>query len=175
MTNLGPIALGLPLFFVACASTPLESRLQDFMDLVRQGGSDQEGLRALNSLDRQLADSDLPELEAFALRETSRPAGFGFVRILLERNRFEGAAKVALKSVQGDEHPDYRMWKWWHSNFEEHPRSKELGKGFMDAILAEFDRGDDARRLHIARVFRLGEQESRLPTGEFKRKIGYAK
>jgi hypothetical protein len=169
------MALGLPFFFFACASSPLESRLQEILDLSRRGGSDQEGLRALNSLDRQLADSKLPELEAFALRDTSRPAGFGFVRLLLERNRFEGAAKVALKSVQGDERPDYRMWKWWHVNVEEHPRSKELGKGFMEAILAEFDRGDDARRLHIARVFRLGEQESRLSTEEFKRKIGYPK
>jgi hypothetical protein len=175
MTNLGPIALGLPFFFVACAWPPLESRLQEIVDLGQRGGSDQEGLRALNSLNRQLADSDLPELEAFALRDTSRAAAFGFVRILLERNRFEGAAKVALKALQRDEHPDYRMWKWWDSNFKEHPRSKELGKGFMDAILAEFDRGDDARRLHIARVFRLGEPESHLSTEEFKRKIGYTK
>ena len=112
-------------------------------------------------------------MEAFSLRDSSRPAAFAFARILIFRGRYPVAARITLGNLERDENPAYVMWKWWNHSFEGRPRSAELGRGFMDAIFQEFERGDAPTRLLIARVFRKGEPESRLSTEEFKQAIGY--
>ena len=157
----------------ACASSPLEGRLQQFLSEAKSRVGDDELLRALEGLNSRIRDSDLPRVEEFALEETSRPAGFAFVRLLIDRDRFAGAARVALKSLEGRESPAYAMWKWWDANFGNRPNSKELSLRFVDGLLIEFERGTAARRLLIATLFSKGEAESRLSVAEFKRVISY--
>src|SRR5665213_2057969 len=105
-------------------------RLRGFVVVARQKDITNDALlKALNDLSQQVKDEHLATVETFALTEEAKPATWAFARILVERNRYDGAADVIVTSLLSEKkNRGYSMWKRWEYFFGEREDYKEMSR-----------------------------------------------
>jgi hypothetical protein len=90
---------------------------------------------ALERFDATLSEDDLPALEAFGLSPEGRTLGFGIVRILAERRRFDGAAQVLVATLSGREEVSSAAFaQWWELGFRGRPDYEPFTREFASAL-----------------------------------------
>ena len=93
-------------------------------------------MAAIKELSKKIPDDRLPIVEGFGLTDDAKDYRFGFVYLLVDRNRFDSAARLIVKSVAGTEQDrEYIMWKWWEGNFGERKDYIELSHRIGGALL----------------------------------------
>lgn len=135
---------------------------------------DNDALAAIKELSKKIPDDRLPIVEEFGLTDDAKDFRFGFVYLLVERNRFDSAARLIVKRMaETEQDHEYIMWKWWEGNFGERENYKELSHQIGDALLRQFDNGDEKTKLIVAEIFGKGKTEATMNLSEFKKAIGY--
>ncbi len=75
--------------------------------------NDARALRQLDEFSKQIADPQLASVEKFAVSDDAKSCRFLFVRLLVDRDRYDAAAHVIVKSLsEVDKDRNYVMWKW---------------------------------------------------------------
>jgi hypothetical protein len=135
---------------------------------------DRQGWLLVGRLSWQTSDEHLSEVETFALRPEAKPVRFCLAGLLIQRKRFDAAARVIvceLNERKGDR--QYGMWKWWEYHFRERADYEELSLKITDGFLHQFEHGTEDERITIAEIFGLGLQEAHMTVANFKMAIHY--
>jgi hypothetical protein len=135
--------------------------------------NDAKALRQLDEISKQIADPQLASVEKFAVSDDAKSCRFLFVRLLVDRDRYDAAAHVIVKSLsEVDKDRDY-MWKWWETMYGDRNEYKKMSHQIVDSLLRIFEKGNESEKLIVANIFRKSEKEAKLNVEEFKKAIGY--
>ncbi len=132
-----------------------------------------EFLAATKELSKKIPDEQLPKVETFGLSRDAKGMRFAFVPLLVDRGKYDSAARLIIKDLDESGKDREYMWKWWETMFGERKEYKELSHQFGEARLRQFDHGDDKTRLIVAEIFGKGEAETKMSLDDFKKAINY--
>ena len=137
--------------------------------------NDEDALKAIRELSKQIPDSQLPIVEKYGLSDEAKDLQFPFALLLIERNSYDPAARLIVNRLGKQvKHRQYAMWNWWESHFGKRENAKELTRRITESFLREFDKGDPKTKLVVAQIFGKGETESKMTLEDFKKSIGYS-
>lgn len=123
---------------------------------------------------KQLNDEESKQLLNYALSEDGIACRFLVAQIFIYKDNYENAAKAILSFVVlNPEERRYRTWKWFETVFGERDNYKKVSLQFTDALLHQFESGDEATKIAIADLFSQGEEAAKLSLAEFKKLIKY--
>lgn len=157
------------------------ARLQQFVTVERAfqdsplglEAGDRQAWLACDRLSRRTRDNELSDVEAFAVRPEAKEVRWLLAGVLIQRNRFDAAARVFVCALTED--PDNRkcrMWKWWDYHFSKRADFKEMNRKIAEGFLRQFERGTAEERMVIAEVFGKGRPEAEMNAGDFRKAIG---
>ena len=122
-----------------------------------------------DGISRSMTVADVATLERYAASSEAKPFSFLWARLLVQRERYDMAARVIVSALADEpENREYRLWKWWAVSFKERPDYKQMTQRLDSGFLKEFATGPEARRLVVAQLFGKGAAEARLSVEEFK-------
>jgi hypothetical protein len=130
--------------------------------------------KALVEFEPTVGDKDLEAVASFAVSKDGASVRCLLAHLLVDRGRFDAAAKVVLFDLVADpENRSYRLWKWWEWNYSDRKNYKELSRSFCDALLGQFDTANAETKLAVSELFGKGEKEAKMPLQQFKDSIHY--
>jgi hypothetical protein len=139
---------------VAISKEPPAVTDEDLRFLERRG-ADAEGyppadlavLVALERFDETLTEEDLPALEAYGSSHEGRALGFGIVRLLAQRRRFDAAARVLVATLSGrSDLSSVAFAKWWQFGFGGRPDYEAFTSEFASALRRLAESGTPEQR-----------------------------
>lgn len=123
---------------------------------------------------KTLSDKECFAATEFALSDDGKSLRWLLAYLMVDRGRFDDVARLVVADLRDDiENRSYRTWKWWEVSFGERKDYMRMSRQFGDALLRQFDAGNDETRIVIAELFGKGSEEAKLGLAEFKRAIRY--
>jgi hypothetical protein len=149
------------------------SLLKQFCDEIKSDTTFDVGFRQLAELSKKIINQQLQTVEQFALEKEAEQVRWFLVMLLVERNQFDGAARVIVQGPIGEKDKDYILWKGWDHFFGKRIDYRELSLQLVDALLRQFEKGEAQQKLVVAELFRKGPAEAKMDVEDFKKAINY--
>lgn len=128
----------------------------------------------LNKLSKNIAEAQLPAVEAYALTKQGEKLRWWLAFFFVERGKFDSAAHLYVEDlVHRKEQRSYVMWKYWESYFIERKDYRDLSHRISISLMRQFETGNAEYKLVVAELFGKGEAESKLTVEEFKKAIDW--
>lgn len=120
-----------------------------------EAGPDLVGLGRTLLFAQSLEETQLADVERFALKTEALPYAFVFARVFVERKRLESAARLLVASLREVPRPERasHCWRWWSVTFEHRVDLPGLTRDIAYAFLAVAEAGDDGAKEVVADLF----------------------
>ena len=130
----------------------------------------------LKNLSQNLSDSQLPDVEHYALTKDGEGMRWWLAFFFVERGKLDSAAHLFVDAlVRKKENRSYVMWKYWESCLGERKDFKELSRNFGSALVRQFEVGNAEYKQVVAELFGKGETEAKMSVEDFKKAIDFDK
>jgi len=108
---------------------------------------------------KTLRDEELPAVEEFGASVEGRTIRWPLVFVLVDRKRFDGAARLVVASalLRPQDERSFATWKWWETAYGTRDDYFRITRDVSLALLKRFENGTDVERRAIADV--LGEKD----------------
>lgn len=148
----------------------IAAHLQKLKSLVEQDSPDDDAIRKeLERLNKAISDEQLPAVEKYAALPEAKTIAWPLAWLFVERGRFDSAAELMVNQLsEVKENRAYRLWKWWEYSFGKRDDYQRLNKEITEALLKQFDKGPEARKLVIVELFGKNAKDAKLSLEEFR-------
>ena len=153
--------------------TEFSAALQAKMKDVHGDDQIEAGAAEIENFSKRIADEQLPSVEQFALSKDGAATRWAFVRLLVERARFDLASHVIVEDLVPKPNRPYVLWKWWEYNFGRVKAHEEYTRLLSLALLHQFETGSAEYKMVVAELLGKGEAEAKMSNEDFKKAVNF--